>query len=430
MRSSTLNINSQTHSFEVRDATLGSSVIDIQDLYAKSGCFTYDPGFKSTASCVSKITYIDGQKGVLLYRGYAVEDLCEHGTYLETCFLLIHGRLPNRTELNQFERKVFDLQKVFYPVIRTFEGLFPKDAHSMGILMSGMGLLSMHSPHLLLTTKQDRIETGYSLIALMPILVALAYRNCVGSRLVELDPEIDYVQQFLHLCFTETPNEHHVNSAFLQAMNKILVLHADHEQNASTSTVRLVGSSGANVYACLSSGLACLWGPYHGGANEAALTMLETMGTSANIATFIERAKDKSDPFKLMGFGHRVYKNYDPRAKVLQSTAKDLFGSNTFDNPIFEVAQQLEEIAAKDSYFLERKLYPNVDFYSGLILKAMGLPKSMFTAIFALSRVAGWFTHLNESLEDPEQKIGRPRQLYLGPIRQNYTRIDDRLSSS
>lgn len=411
----------------VFEGSLGPSVIDIRKLYAQTGQFTYDPGFTSTASCESKITYIDGDEGVLLYRGYSIDDLAEHSDFSEVCFLLLHGHLPNRDEKNDFVNRVTNHTMIHEQMSSLYRG-FRRDAHPMAIMVGVVGALSafyhdstdINDPH-------QRMVASYRMVAKMPTIAAWAFKYSMGQPFMYPRNDLDYAENFLQMVFGVPTEEFKVNKVLSRAMDRILILHADHEQNASTSTVRLAGSSGANPFACIAAGIACLWGPAHGGANEAVLKMLQEIGDSSRIPEYIARAKDKNDSFRIMGFGHRVYKNYDPRAKVMQQTCHEVLDElGVKDEPLLKLAMDLEKIAIEDPYFVEKKLYPNVDFYSGIILKAMGFPLEMFTVIFAVARTVGWIAQWSEMIEDPLQKIGRPRQLYTGPERQSYTPLHRR----
>jgi len=397
------------------EGTTGPRVIDIRKLYAATGCFTFDPGFTSTASCESAITYIDGDQGVLLHRGYAIQDLAEHCDYLEVCYLLLNGELPNPQQKEEFSRTITYHTMVHEQLARFYSG-FRRDAHPMAVMCGVTGALSSfyHDSTDIFDPKQ-RMIAAHRLVAKMPTMSAMAYKYSVGQPFMYPRNDLSYAENFLYMTFGTPCEPWRVDPILARAMDKIFILHADHEQNASTSTVRLAGSSHANPFACIASGIAALWGPAHGGANEAVLNMLDQIGSVDRIPEFIKRAKDKNDPFRLMGFGHRVYKNYDPRAKIMRQTCYevlDVLGIK--DEPHLAIAMELEKIALEDEYFVERKLYPNVDFYSGIILKAMGFPTSMFTVLFALARTVGWISQWKEMMEDPEQKIGRPRQLYTG----------------
>jgi len=407
--------------------SIGPDVIDIRKLYNDSGLFTFDPGFTSTASCESGITFIDGDKGTLLYRGYSIEDLAQKSNYLEVCYLLLYGVLPKKDELLNFTQRVTRHTMLHEQMIYFFRG-FRRDAHPMAIICGVQGAMSsFYHDSLDINDPWQREVASIRMIAKLPTIVAYAHKYSTGQPFVYPDNSLDYAENFLYMCFS-VPSEKYVpNSILAKAMDRIFLLHADHEQNASTSTVRLAGSSGANPFACIAAGIACLWGPAHGGANEACLDMLKEIGTVDKIPEYINRAKDKNDPFRLMGFGHRVYKNFDPRSKVMKESADEVLNLlGVENNSILKVAKELERIALEDDYFIEKKLYPNVDFYSGIILESMGFPTSMFTPIFALARTVGWISHWMEMLSDPNQKIGRPRQLYTGPAYNSYIKIEER----
>ena len=403
----------------IYSGSTGPDVIDVRQLVSK-GLFTYDPGFVSTASCESKITYIDGDNGVLLHRGYAIEDLAANSSYLETCYLLIHGELPNTQQMNEFEGNITNNTMVHEQLIQFFNG-FRRDAHPMAIMCGVVGALSaFYHDRLDNDNALDREKAIHRLIAKMPTLAAMCFKYSTGQPFMFPRDDLGYAENFLHMMFGKPTKESKVDPVLSRAMDKIFMLHADHEQNASTSTVRLAGSSGANPFACIASGIAALWGPAHGGANEAVLDMLEEIGDVSNIDAFVARAKDKNDSFRLMGFGHRVYKNFDPRATVMRETCDEVLALLGIDNdPLLQIAKRLEQIALEDDYFIQRKLYPNVDFYSGIILKAIGIPSSMFTVIFALARTVGWISHWHEMLNSP-YRIGRPRQLYTGATKRPY----------
>ncbi|WP_174285725.1 citrate synthase [Sphingomonas bacterium] len=412
--------------YPVLSGTVGPDVVDIRKFYGQTDAFTYDPGFTSTASCQSKITYIDGDEGVLLHRGYAIGELAEQSSFMEVCYLLLNGELPSADELKVFSRTITRHTMVHEQLATFFRG-FRRDAHPMAIMCGVVGALSafyhdstdVHDP-------EQRVIASHRLIAKMPTLAAMAYKYSLGQPFLYPDNSLSYTGNFLRMTFGVPAEPYEVNPVIERAMDRIFILHADHEQNASTSTVRLAGSSGANPFACIAAGIACLWGPAHGGANEAALNMLHQIGTPDRIPEFIARAKDKNDPFRLMGFGHRVYKNYDPRATVMQQTVREVFEELNVSNPVFDVALQLEEMALNDPYFVEKKLFPNVDFYSGVILSAIGFPTSMFTVLFALARTVGWVAQWNEMITDPDQKIGRPRQLYTGATQRTYAPVGQR----
>jgi citrate synthase len=422
-----LVIGDQTYEFPMLEGTVGPDVIDIRSLYAKTGLFTYDPGFTSTAACDSSITYIDGDKGELMYRGYPIAQLAEQSNYLEVCYLLLYGELPNKAQMADFEEVVTRHTMVHEQMHYFYRG-FRRDAHPMAIVVGVVGAMAaFYHDSTDINDAQQREIASIRMIAKIPTIVAMAYKYSVGQPFVYPRNDLDYASNFLRMCFSVPAEDYVVNPVIARAMDLIFTLHADHEQNASTSTVRLAGSSDANPFACIAAGVACLWGPAHGGANEAALNMLKEIGTPDKIPEFIAKVKDKSSGVRLMGFGHRVYKNYDPRATVMQQTAKEVLELLGVDNnPLLQVAQQLEHIALTDEYFISRKLYPNVDFYSGIILEAIGFPTSMFTAIFALSRTVGWIAQWKEMIGDPQKKIGRPRQLYMGPPERDYIPLEKR----
>jgi citrate synthase len=427
-KSATLTVgsNQQTH-LPVRSGTIGPDVIDVGRLYRDTGCFTYDPGFTSTANCSSRITYIDGDKGVLLYRGYPIEQLAQRSNFLEVCYVLLYGDLPTKPQYESFRNIVTRHTMVHEQMTRFFTG-FRRDAHPMAVMCGSVGALSaFYHDSTDINDPQQRIIASHRLIAKMPTLAAMAYKYSIGQPFIYPRNDLDYTANFLQMCFAVPCEPYVVNPIVARALDRILILHADHEQNASTSTVRLAGSSGANPFACIAAGIACLWGPAHGGANEAALKMLEEIGTVDRVPEYVKKAKDKNSEFRLMGFGHRVYKNYDPRAKVMQETCHEVLDSlGVKDQNILKVAMELERIALQDDYFVEKKLYPNIDFYSGITLRAMGFPLSMFTVLFAVARTVGWVAQWKEMIEDPEQKIGRPRQLYIGATDRPYTAIERR----
>ncbi|WDR05895.1 citrate synthase [Devosia rhodophyticola] len=422
-----LVIGDESYEFPVLEGSVGPDVIDIRSLYAKTGMFTYDPGFTSTAACDSAITFIDGDKGELLYRGYPIDQLAAKGSFIEVCYLLLYGELPNKQQLREFEALVTRHTMVHEQMHYFFRG-FRRDAHPMAIMTGVVGAMAaFYHDSTDINDPEQREIASIRMIAKMPTIAAMAYKYSVGQPFVYPRNDLDFASNFLSMCFSVPAEPYEVNPVIARAMDLIFTLHADHEQNASTSTVRLAGSSDANPFACIAAGVACLWGPAHGGANEAALNMLREIGTVDRIPEFIARAKDKNDPFKLMGFGHRVYKNFDPRATVMQATAKevlDLLGVE--NNPTLQVAQELEKIALQDQYFIDRKLYPNVDFYSGIILDAVGFPTSMFTVLFAMARTVGWIAQWKEMIGDPQKKIGRPRQLYNGSPSRDYEEISKR----
>ncbi|HZG08501.1 MAG TPA: citrate synthase [Allosphingosinicella sp.] len=422
----TLNLGGASHDYPVRQGSVGPDVIDIRKLYAQTGAFTYDPGFTSTAACESAITYIDGDQGILLHRGYPIDQLAEHSNFMEVAYLLLNGDLPDAGTLDNFRRTIMR-HTMLHEQLSTFYRGFRRDAHPMAIMCGVVGALSaFYHDSTDITDPKQRMIASHRLIAKMPTIAAMAYKYSIGQPFMYPQNDLSYTGNFLRMTFGVPAEPYEVNPVVEDAMRRIFILHADHEQNASTSTVRLAGSSGANPFACIAAGIACLWGPAHGGANEAALNMLREIGTPDRIPEFIARAKDKDDPFRLMGFGHRVYKNFDPRAKVMKATAEAVLKELGVTEPIFDVARELEQIALSDDYFIEKKLYPNVDFYSGVILSAIGFPTSMFTALFALARTVGWVAQWNEMISDPEQKIGRPRQLYTGPTQRDYVPLDRR----
>lgn len=423
----TLTTNGKTYELPIMEGTVGPSVIDVSKLYGTTGQFTYDPGFTSTASCQSKITYIDGDEGILLYRGYPIDQLAEQSNFIETAFLLLTGELPSKTEYQEFNHAITHHTMVHEQLLKFFSG-FRRDAHPMAIMCGVVGALSaFYHDSTDVNSPLERMIASRRLIAKMPTIAAMAYKYSVGQPFVYPRNDLDYTADFLHMCFAVPAQEYEVSPTIARAMDKIFILHADHEQNASTSTVRLASSSGANPFACVAAGIACLWGPAHGGANEAALNMLAEIGTVDRIPEFIDRAKDKDDPFRLMGFGHRVYKNYDPRARVMQETCHEVLAElGITDDPMLDVAMELERIALSDEYFIEKRLYPNIDFYSGITLKAIGFPTTMFTALFALARTTGWVAQWNEMIEDPSQRIGRPRQLYSGHTQRDYIDLSAR----
>ncbi|MBH1992129.1 MAG: citrate (Si)-synthase [Sphingomonadaceae bacterium] len=421
-----LTVGGATKDYAVMDGTVGPQVIDVRKLYANTGMFTYDPGFTSTASCDSGLTYIDGDAGVLLHRGYPIGQLAEQSSFMEVCYLLLNGELPSKGELDKFITTI-TRHTMVHEQLTTFYRGFRRDAHPMAIMCGVVGALSaFYHDSTDINDPAQRTIASHRLIAKMPTIAAMAYKYSAGQPFVYPRNDLSYTANFLRMTFSVPAEEYEPDPVIVDAMDKIFILHADHEQNASTSTVRLAGSSGANPFACIAAGIACLWGPAHGGANEAALNMLREIGTVDKIPEYIARAKNKDDPFRLMGFGHRVYKNYDPRATVMQKTAKDVLEKLGVNDPVFDVAKELEQIALNDPYFIEKKLYPNVDFYSGVILSAIGFPTEMFTVLFALARTVGWVAQWNEMISDPAQKIGRPRQLYTGPTERDYVPVDKR----
>ncbi len=422
-----LSFDGKDADFRLRHGTIGPDVVDIGALYKETGMFTYDPGFTSTAACESKITYIDGDEGVLLHRGYPIEQLAEDGDFLETCYLLLYGELPTAREKEDFVYRVTRHTMVHEQMSRFFTG-FRRDAHPMAVMVGSVGALSaFYHDSTDISDPHQRMVASIRMIAKIPTLAAMAYKYHIGQPFVYPRNDLSYAENFLHMCFAVPCEPYEANPVLAKAMERIFILHADHEQNASTSTVRLAGSSGANPFACIAAGVACLWGPAHGGANEAALNMLMEIGTADRIPEYIQKAKDKNDPFRLMGFGHRVYKNYDPRAKIMQQTCHEVLNElGIKDDPTLEVAMELERIALHDEYFVEKKLYPNVDFYSGITLRALGFPTTMFTVLFAVARTVGWIAQWKEMIEDPEQRIGRPRQLYTGSPKRDYVALDQR----
>jgi citrate synthase len=424
--SSTVSVGGKEFTYPVLSGTTGPDVIDIRKLYGQTGAFTYDPGFTSTASCESGLTFIDGDEGILLHRGYPIEQLAEKSSFMEVSYLLLNGELPQKDELDKFVTTITRHTMVHEQLASFFKG-FRRDAHPMAIMCGVVGALSAFYPDAMnIADPVERTISMHRLIAKMPTLAAMAHKYSVGQPFIYPDNKLSYTGNFLRMTFGVPAEEYEVDPVIESAMDKIFILHADHEQNASTSTVRLSGSSGANPFACIAAGIACLWGPAHGGANQAALEMLRQIGTPDRIPEFIARAKNKDDPFRLMGFGHRVYKNFDPRAKVLSKAATEVLDKLNISDPVLDTARELEQIALKDQYFIDRKLYPNVDFYSGVILSAIGFPTAMFTVLFALARTVGWVAQWNEMISDPEQKIGRPRQLYTGPTQRDYVPLDAR----
>ena len=412
-------------------ATLGHDAIDVRQLLDGSHVTTYDPGFSSTASCSSAITYVDGEKGVLLYRGYAIDELVEKSSFVEVAYLLLFGELPSHAELVKFQYDIVH-HTMLHEQISSFYHGFRRDAHPMAVMLGVVGALSAFYPDSInVYDPMQRLISIDRLVAKLPTITAMAYKYTVGQPFVYPRNDLDYCSNFLHMMFSVPAEAYVPNPIFTKAMNAILIVQADHEQNASTSTVRTVGSSRANPFACVAAGISSLWGPIHGGANEAVVAMLQELGSVKALPDAIRRAKDKNDPFRLMGFGHRVYKSYDPRAKVLKRIYAELLEELDLGNdPLFEMAKELERLALEDDYFVSRKLYPNVDFYSGLIMKALGIPINMFTAIFALSRTTGWLAHWKEMIEDPDQRITRPRQLYVGPTQRSYVSVDARLQTN
>ncbi len=423
----TLTINGKSWDLPILESNCGPGVLDVRKLYDQTGLFTYDPGFTSTASCESRITFIDGEAGVLLYRGYPIQELAQNCTFLEVSHLLLYGELPKADEKEMFDLRITSHSLVHEQLIKFYQG-FRRDAHPMAIMVGVVGALSaFYHDSLDIRDEKQRDLASYRLIAKMPNIAAMAYTYSMGRPHTYPKNELGYVENFLNMMFSLPSEPYVVNPICAKALEKIMILHADHEQNASTSTVRLSGSSGANPFACISSGIAALWGPAHGGANEEVLRMLQEIGTKDKIPEFLKRSRDKNDTFRLMGFGHRVYKNYDPRAAIMRKLCHDVLDElGIKDDPLLELAIELERIALEDEYFIERKLYPNVDFYSGIVLRAMGIPTSMFTVLFAVSRTVGWLAQWKEMMEDPKQKIGRPRQLYLGDVVRSFIPIEKR----
>ncbi|RUO46721.1 citrate synthase [Pseudidiomarina donghaiensis] len=421
-RKATLQIDGQSIELPVLSGTAGYDVIDVRTL-GKHGFFTFDPGFLATGSCESKITYIDGENGILLHRGYPIDQLATQADYLEVCYMLLHGEAPNEEQYAAFKQTITKHTMVHQGLHNFFNG-FRRDAHPMAMLCAVTGALSsFYHDDLDIHDEKQRLRSGYRLIAKMPTIAAMAYKFSIGQPFVYPRNDLSYSENFLNMMFSVPAEDYKISPIVAKAMDRIFTLHADHEQNASTSTVRLAGSSGANPYACIAAGVASLWGPAHGGANEACLRMLKEIGSVENIPKYIDKAKDKNDPFRLMGFGHRVYKNFDPRATVMRESAHEVLKELNINDPLLDVAMELERIALEDPYFVEKKLYPNVDFYSGIILKAIGIPTNMFTVIFALSRTVGWISHWHEMMGEANQKIGRPRQLYTGAAQREFKPI-------
>ena len=425
----TLTDNTTGRSLElpILGGSVGPRAIDVSKLYAETGYFTYDPGFTSTASCDSNITYIDGEVGILMHRGYLIEDLAEHSDFMDVCYLLLHGELPSVEEKTAFEKSITYHTMLHEQMNNFFRG-FRRDSHPMAVMVGVVGAMSafyhdstdINDPH-------QRMVASHRLIAKMPTIAAMAYKYSVGQPFVYPRNDLNYAENFLHMMFSVPCEEYKISTVLARAMDRIFILHADHEQNASTSTVRIAGSSNANPFACIAAGIASLWGPAHGGANEAVLNMLQEIGSPNRIPEYLERAKSPDDPFRLMGFGHRVYKNFDPRARLMRESCHEVLNElGMRDEPLLELAMELERIALEDDYFVERKLYPNVDFYSGIIFRAIDIPVTMFTVIFAVARTVGWVAQWNEMIEDPNQKIGRPRQLYTGPARREFVPLDQR----
>ena len=422
-----IEIDGKSYDLPILSGTHGPNVVDVKRLYAEADVFTLDPGFTSTASCESQITFIDGEEGILLHRGYPIDQLANQSGYLEVCYLLLNGKLPTQGEFKTFAREITQHTMLHTQMDRFFDG-FRRDSHPMAMLTGNVGALSAFYPSSMDSSDpEERRLASIRLIAKMPTIAARIYKYSIGQPFVNPRNELSYAENFLRMCFSVPAEDYKISPTLAKAMDRFFILHADHEQNASTSTVRLAGSSGAHPYAAVAAGVACLWGPSHGGANEACLNMLHEIGSVERIPEFIARAKDKDDPFRLMGFGHRVYKNYDPRATVMQQTAHEVLDElGLRDTPILKVAMELEKIALNDEYFIEKKLYPNVDFYSGIILDAMGFPTEMFTVLFALARTVGWVAQLNEMIEDPTQRIGRPRQIYTGAAKRDFVPVAQR----
>ena len=421
------NRSGKSYELPVLKGTLGPDVIDVRKLYGDTGCFTYDPGFTSTGSCESKITFIDGEKGILLYRGYPIDVLAEQSDFMEVCYLLLYGELPTPQQKKKFEHDI-TYHSMLHEQLNYFFRGFRRDSHPMAVMCGVTGALSaFYHDSTDITDPHHRMVASYRLVAKMPTIAAMAYKFTIGQPFMYPRNDLNYSENFLYMMFGTPCEEFKPNPVLSKALDRILILHADHEQNASTSTVRLAGSSGANPFACIAAGIASLWGPAHGGANEAVLKMLNEIGDKKNIPEFINRAKDKKDPFRLMGFGHRVYKNFDPRARVLEKTCHEVLDELGIDDePLLDIAVELERIALEDKYFISKKLYPNVDFYSGIIFKAMGIPTSLFTVLFAVARTVGWVAQWNEMIEDPSQKIGRPRQLFAGSKERRYSPLHQR----
>ena len=420
------NETGKKYELPILDGTIGPRVIDIRKLYAETGMFTYDPGFTSTAACDSGLTYIDGDKGVLLHRGYSIKELALKSDFLEVCHLLLNGELPNKQQKEEFDHTVTRHTMVHEQMQFFFRG-FRRDSHPMAVMVGTVGALSaFYHDSLNIDDPRQREIAAFRLIAKMPTIAAMVYKYSIGQPFMYPRNDLNYAENFLYMTFAVPSEPYKISPILARAMDRILILHADHEQNASTSTVRLAGSSRANPFACIASGIASLWGPAHGGANEAVLAMLKEIGDKSRIPEYIKRSKDKNDSFRLMGFGHRVYKNYDPRAEIMRDTCYEVLGELGIKDPLLDLAMELEKVALKDDYFVEKKLYPNVDFYSGIILRAMGFPTNMFTVLFAVARTVGWIAQWNEMIQEPTQKIGRPRQLYTGPVERAFTPLDKR----
>ena len=425
--SMSVTLDGKTSEFPVFEGSTGPRVVDIRSFYKQTGAFTFDPGFTSTGSCESQITYIDGDKGELLYRGIPIDELAENSDFIEVAYLLLHGDLPKVDELREFDDSI-TRHTMVHEQLKNFYNGFRRDAHPMAIMVGVVGALAaFYHDSTDINDPQQRKVASHRMIAKMPTIAAMAYKYSIGQAFVFPRNDLDYTSNFMRMCFAVQAEDYECDKVLCDALDKILILHMDHEQNASTSTVRLAGSSGANPFACIAAGIASLWGPAHGGANEAALTMLQEIGSVDRIPEYVAKAKDKNDPFRLMGFGHRVYKNYDPRAKVMQKACHEVLDAvGAKGDPLLDVAMELERIALEDEYFVEKKLYPNIDFYSGITLKALGFPTDMFTVLFALARTVGWIAQWSEMIEDPGQKIGRPRQIYTGATNRPYTKISQR----
>jgi len=425
----TVTVDGTSTELPVYQGTHGPKVVDIRAFYKATGMFTFDPGFTSTGSCESHVTFIDGDEGVLLYRGYPIEELAEHSDFIEVAYLLLNGELPQEAEYQDFRKNIV-YHTMLHEQFKNFFDGFRRDAHPMSIMVGAVGALSaFYHDSTDISDPHQRLVASHRMIAKMPTIAAMALKYSIGQPFVHPQNKLDYTSNFLRMCFAVPAEEYEIDPVLSDALDKIFILHMDHEQNASTSTVRLAGSSGANPFACIAAGIASLWGPAHGGANEAALNMLEEIGSVSRIPEYIAKAKDKKDPFRLMGFGHRVYKNYDPRAKVMRKACHDVLvavGTKIKDEPLLQVALELERIALEDDYFVEKKLYPNIDFYSGITLRALGFPTEMFTVLFAVARTVGWIAQWTEMLEDPNQKIGRPRQIYTGAAKRGFVARADR----
>ncbi len=426
-RKATLTVGDKSVDFPIYSGSMGPDVVDIRSLQARTGLLTFDPGYMSTASCKSAITYIDGDKGELLYRGYPIEQLAKVCDFVEVCYLIKYGELPNQTQLSDWVKRIKKHTMVHEQLIRFYSG-FRRDVHPMAVLVGVVGALSaFYHDSLDIDNPEHRLVAAVRLIAKMPTIVAMAYKYNKGEPFMYPRNDLDYSGNFMHMMFATPCEKYEPNPVLTRALDRILILHADHEQNASTSTVRMAGSSRANPFACIAAGIACLWGPAHGGANEACLKMLEEIGDVSRVGEYIKRAKDKDDPFKLMGFGHRIYRNFDPRATLMRQTCHEVLNElGLHDDPLFKLALYLEKVALEDEYFIEKKLYPNVDFYSGIVQRALGIPTQLFTGIFAMARTIGWIAQWHEMISDPEHKIGRPRQLYTGANKRDVPSMDQR----